>query len=165
MLEARRDALAGRALRQNEWSRSYLGMGAWTSSSVCACRCTCLPSTNCYFPASSTNRYPREVSTIETLNMTETDKDELLRILESRGQQFLSAFASPVVMSKRKDVSAEDTRRAKKRRTMNQSEEEWSGIGSSSESEDSGESESEGSGAGESASSGGLQGIVLIDTL
>ena len=110
-------------------------------------------------------RYPREVSTIETLNMTETDKDELLRILESRGQQFLSAFASPVVMSKRKDVSAEDTRRAKKRRTMNQSEEEWSGIGSSSESEDSGESESEGSGAGESASSGGLQGIALIDTL
>ena len=82
--------------------------------------------------------------------MTETDKDELLRILESRGQQFLSAFASPVVMGKRKDTSVKNTRHAKKRKANSESGGEWSGIGSSSESA---ESNGEVSESGEGASS------------
>ncbi|EPS95379.1 hypothetical protein FOMPIDRAFT_1132574 [Fomitopsis schrenkii] len=75
--------------------------------------------------------------------MAETDKAELLRILESRGQQFLGAFAAPVTLGKRKEMSGGDKRQAKKRKAKVDSEEEWSGISSSDESEDSVRSESE----------------------
>ena len=78
--------------------------------------------------------------------MVETNKEELLRILESRGQQFLSAFASPVVMGKRKVTSNGDTRKAKKQKANPESEEEWSGISSSSEDDHNNRSESESSG-------------------
>ncbi|KZT74447.1 hypothetical protein DAEQUDRAFT_660597 [Daedalea quercina L-15889] len=68
--------------------------------------------------------------------MEVTDQDELLRILEARGQQFLSSFASPAIMGKRKDTSNTDTRCSKKQKIREaDSEEEWSGIGSSNESE------------------------------
>lgn len=98
--------------------------------------------------------------------MAETDKDELLRILESRGQQFLGAFASPVGMGKRKDMSGGDTRQAKKRKARVDSEEEWFGIGTSSESEDSDiRSESELPGLSEGVSSSYAYGAALNDML
>ncbi|TFY52114.1 hypothetical protein EVJ58_g10190 [Rhodofomes roseus] len=69
--------------------------------------------------------------------MADTDKDELLRILENHGQQFLGSFNSPVVMGKRKDTSGVDRKRTKKQRVREPDpEEEWSGISSSSASEE-----------------------------
>ncbi|KAH9938652.1 uncharacterized protein B0H18DRAFT_1112782 [Fomitopsis serialis] len=69
--------------------------------------------------------------------MANPDKDKLLRALEAHGQQFLGSFASPIVMGKRKDTSSTEKRRTKKKRVEEvESEEEWSGIGSSSGSEE-----------------------------
>lgn len=90
-------------------------------------------------------------------SMAETDKAELLRILESRGQQFLGAFAAPVTLGKRKEMSGGDKRQAKKRKAKVDSEEEWSGISSSDESEDSVRSESEVSELSEGVLSGILK--------
>jgi len=70
-------------------------------------------------------------------DMVNTDKDKLLRALEAHGQQFLGSFASPIVMGKRKDISSTEKRRTKRQRTEKvDSEEEWSGIGSSRKSEE-----------------------------
>ncbi|KZT12713.1 uncharacterized protein LAESUDRAFT_733326 [Laetiporus sulphureus 93-53] len=61
------------------------------------------------------------------------DQQELLRLLEDHGQQFLGSFASPVVIGKRKGETSDEERQPKKRKVNDESEEEWSGFGSNDE--------------------------------
>ncbi|KAH9843809.1 uncharacterized protein C8Q71DRAFT_14238 [Rhodofomes roseus] len=101
--------------------------------------------------------------------MADTDKDELLRILGTHGQQFLGSFNSPVVMGKRKDTSGVDRKRTKKQRVREPDpEEEWSGISSSSASEEdedveeSGQSGSEDESASPAHNGSAVQANVVV---
>lgn len=86
--------------------------------------------------------------------------EDLLKLLEAHGQQFLQSFDSPVVIGKRKDTSQfgsdRKQKKSKKAKVVEESEEEaeeeeWTGFGNDSSSGDeecedpssSGESEGE----------------------
>ena len=70
--------------------------------------------------------------------------EDLLKILEAHGQQFLQSFDSRVTMGKRKEGPTAASHRStkKKKHDESQSEEEWTGItglrSSSSEDEEDG---------------------------
>ena len=81
--------------------------------------------------------------------MPEDDKQELLRLLEAHGQQFLHSFDLPAVASKRKPQNPEAVRQKKKRKldvqaevvvTAVDSEEEWAGFSDSDTDEGEGNS-------------------------
>lgn len=81
--------------------------------------------------------------------MSEDDNQELLRLLEAHGQQFLHSFDLPVVASKRKPQNREAVRHKKKRKldvqaevvvTEADSEEEWAGFSDSDTDEGEGNS-------------------------
>ncbi|EIW61745.1 uncharacterized protein TRAVEDRAFT_70032 [Trametes versicolor FP-101664 SS1] len=82
--------------------------------------------------------------------------EDLLKLLEAHGQQFLHSFDSPVVIGKRKDTSQfgsdRKQKKSKKAKVVEESEEEaeeeeWTGFGNDSSS---GEEESEDPSSGES---------------
>lgn len=82
--------------------------------------------------------------------------EDLLKLLEAHGQQFLQSFDSPVVIGKRKDTSRlgsdRKQKKSKKAKVVEESEEEaeeeeWTGFGNDSSS---GEEESEDPSSGES---------------
>ncbi|KAI0829415.1 hypothetical protein BC628DRAFT_1480646 [Trametes gibbosa] len=90
--------------------------------------------------------------------------EDLLKLLEAHGQQFLQSFESPVVIGKRKvAVETASERKQKKPKRLEESEDqEWGGIGessrngedganggTSSEEESDGEAEDEGEDAGD----------------
>ncbi|PCH41183.1 hypothetical protein WOLCODRAFT_100005 [Wolfiporia cocos MD-104 SS10] len=64
--------------------------------------------------------------------MSNTDQQQLLRILEAHGQQFLESFSSSVEAGKRKDANHAIPSSSSKRRRVEEestgSESEWSGI-------------------------------------
>ncbi|EMD41081.1 hypothetical protein CERSUDRAFT_111654 [Gelatoporia subvermispora B] len=66
--------------------------------------------------------------------MAYTEKEELLRILESHGQQFLGSFGSFAVLGKRKETTAKEKgSKGKKRKIKTEAiseRDEWSGFGS-----------------------------------
>ncbi|KAI9063360.1 hypothetical protein FKP32DRAFT_1650959 [Trametes sanguinea] len=65
--------------------------------------------------------------------------EDLLKLLEAHGQQFLQSFDTPVVIGKRKDVepSASGRKQKKVKKEVDEdADEEWSGIGHSSDEED-----------------------------
>ncbi|OJT13338.1 hypothetical protein TRAPUB_10104 [Trametes pubescens] len=79
--------------------------------------------------------------------------EDLLKLLEAHGQQFLQSFDSPVVIGKRKDTSEPNSdrkqKKPKKEKVVEESEEEeeWTGFGNNSSS---GEESEDGSPSGES---------------
>jgi hypothetical protein len=73
--------------------------------------------------------------------MSDTDRDELLKLLEAQGQQFLQNFSLPASFPASTSVSS----KGKAREESEESGEEWGGIEQSSDSEDALE---EGSGSG-----------------
>ncbi|KAI0751323.1 hypothetical protein C8Q80DRAFT_1156638 [Daedaleopsis nitida] len=80
--------------------------------------------------------------------------DDLLRLLEAHGQQFLQSFETSAVTGKRKETSGQDSERSiKKKRTQadpgREEEEEWMGFGQSADSDD----EEDGSGPSEDGES------------
>ena len=59
--------------------------------------------------------------------------EDLLKLLEAHGQQFMQSFDSAVSIGKRKAETTKSSPRAsKKNRIESDSEEEWAGIGPSS---------------------------------
>lgn len=58
------------------------------------------------------------------------DQEELLRILESHGKQFLNSFASSVSIGKRKEPSVDEPEPKKRRlrECSDEEEEEWGGF-------------------------------------
>ena len=74
--------------------------------------------------------------------------DDLLKLLEAHGQQFLQSFDTPVTLGKRKDVSHKAAERSAKKTRVEETveHEEWEGIQSDSdfdEEDESGEDVSE----------------------
>ena len=67
------------------------------------------------------------------------DQEDLLRILEAHGQQFLGSFGSNTLKGKRKDdtTSAPDARKRAKleHRSDEGSSDEWQGLGEDNDSE------------------------------
>ncbi|KAI9001166.1 hypothetical protein BD414DRAFT_24507 [Trametes punicea] len=64
--------------------------------------------------------------------------EDLLKLLEARGQQFLQSFDTPVIIGKRKDGDASTCGQKQKKLKVDlveDEEEEWSGIGDSSSDE------------------------------
>ncbi|KAJ8501465.1 hypothetical protein ONZ51_g584 [Trametes cubensis] len=66
--------------------------------------------------------------------------EDLLKLLEAHGQQFLQSFDTPVVIGKRKDAvqsrSGRKQKKLKKAQEQEVAEEEWTGIGQSPSDED-----------------------------
>ena len=101
--------------------------------------------------------------------------DDLLKLLEAHGQQFLQSFDTPVALGKRKDVSHKAAERSAKKTRVEETveHEEWEGIQSDSdfdEEDESGGNVSEDDAGidgededGESSSS--QQGRIRVDTL
>ncbi|OCH93591.1 hypothetical protein OBBRIDRAFT_811049 [Obba rivulosa] len=82
--------------------------------------------------------------------MADADKEELLRILESHGQQFLNSFGSSEVAGKRKGSSTEQKRQKDKKRKIeaeqndDSGDDEWIGFGHTLDQESSGVEDQDG---------------------
>ncbi len=74
--------------------------------------------------------------------------DELLKLLEAHGRQFLQSFDTPVVLGKRRDAPQKSTERGAKKTKVDEDteeEEEWEGIRSDSGSDREDDSQESGS--------------------
>ncbi|KAH9894238.1 hypothetical protein C8Q73DRAFT_790800 [Cubamyces lactineus] len=84
--------------------------------------------------------------------------EDVLKLLEAHGQQFLQSFDTPVVIGKRKDcVQPKSERKQKKLRKAQEeevAEDEWTGIGQSSSDEDEDTSETDDSLSSEESDDG-----------
>lgn len=84
--------------------------------------------------------------TLHLGDLASMSSDELLKLLEAHGQQFLQSFDTPVVLGKRRDAPQKPPGRGAKKTKVEETQEEeevWEGIQSDSDSDDSEESGSE----------------------